>query len=396
MSLFHLAFLYLWSRPFATFLNLFVLMIGMATITALLLVGQQVQDRFFKESAGIDLVVGAKGSPLQLVLSTIQHLDIPTGNIDYRQAMKLAGNRQIRSAIPLALGDRYRGWRIVGTNDAYIAHFQAEFAQGSIWKSPMQAVIGADVAAESGLQIGSALVGDHGLVDSGGAHVHDEHPYRVVGILKPTGRLVDRLVLTSVESIWDVHAEEAAGSGATEITALLIRYKNRAAAFSLPRQINARTSFQAASPAFELARLMDLIGVGKETLYWIGSLLVFVSLCGILIGLLNAIHQRQYDLSLFRVLGARPRKIVSLIMMEGMMIAVPGCILGMLAGHGLVFIVGQMTRKGLEFGFKAFILVPEIYMIGGAVLILSAFLCLFPAWRAYKTDIRHSLMGASQ
>ena len=395
MNLFYLAFLYLWSRPVASLFHLLLMIFGMGTITALLLFGQQLQDRFLKEAAGVDLVVGAKGSPLQLILSTIQHVDIPTGNIDYRQAVKLAGNQQIRTAIPLALGDRYHAWRIVGSDENYLRHFKAEFAEGQMWQAPMQVVIGADVARQSGLQIGSAMVGDHGLVDSGGAHVHDEHPYRVVGILKPTGRLVDRLILTSLQSVWDVHAEEQGGNASEkkEITALLIKYRNRSAAFSFPRQVNARTSFQAASPAFELARLVDLVGVGQDTLYVIGGVLVSIGLLGIAIGLLSAIRQRKYDLSLFRAMGAPPRKIFTLVLAEGMMIALPGSLLGMLFGHGLLFLLGQLTEKGQEFALQTFILVPEIYMIEGAVLILSALLCFIPAWEAYKTDIRNSLTG---
>ncbi|MFN9130078.1 MAG: ABC transporter permease [bacterium] len=208
MNLFTLAVAYLRSRMLASVLQVLLLAIGLASIVVMLLVSTQLADRVERDTRGIDLVVGAKGSPLQLVLSSVFHVDSPTGNIPYAEAMKLSRHPLVKKAIPLALGDTWRGYRIVGTEHALVEHYGASLASGRLWSGQMQAVVGAEAARAGGaggspLKLGDTIVGSHGLVDGGAAH--DEHPYEVVGILAPTGGVIDRLVLVSVETVWDVH-----------------------------------------------------------------------------------------------------------------------------------------------------------------------------------------------
>src|SRR6185436_9145305 len=167
---------------------------------------------------------GAKGSPMQLVLSSVFHLDAPTGNIPLEDAQALSRHPAVKKTIPLALGDSFQGHRIVGTNHDYPAHYGARLAAGRLWSAPMEAVLGADVAAGAKLAVGSTFTGAHGLAAGGDAH--DEEPFKVVGVLAPSGSVLDRVVLTSVESIWEMH-EHAAKPGSKpaprrEITALLI------------------------------------------------------------------------------------------------------------------------------------------------------------------------------
>jgi putative ABC transport system permease protein len=217
MNLFTLAIAYLRARLLASTLQVLLLAIGLATIVSLLLVSSQVADRVERDTRGIDLVVGAKGSPLQLVLSSVFHVDAPTGNIPYAEAMALRKHPLVRKAIPLALGDAWRGHRIVGTEHALVEHYGASLATGRLWNDNLEAVVGAEAARAGGpggapLKIGDTIVGSHGLVDGGSAH--DEHPYEVVGILAPTGGVIDRLVLVSVETVWDVHPAPVAPAAA--------------------------------------------------------------------------------------------------------------------------------------------------------------------------------------
>ncbi|MCG8493184.1 MAG: ABC transporter permease [Sneathiellales bacterium] len=386
-----LAFRYLLSRPLMSAIYILLMALGMATITSLLLFSNQLHTRFLQEARGIDVVVGAKGSPLQLILSTVQHMDIPSGNIPYAEAMRIKRNRSVKSAIPLALGDRYHNWRIVGSEPLYLEHFKAEFQEGALWSNSFQVVLGAEVAASTGMRIGSAFVGDHGLAGDASGHVHDEHPYRVVGILKPTGRVVDRLILTSLESVIEIHEEEGA-SREKEITALLLTYRTKTAAFSFPRQINSQTSFLAASPSFELSRLIDLVGIGQDTLLVIGGIFVGSSLLSILIGLFTAISQRKYDLALFRSLGAGPRKIFTLILTEGMLLVASGILTGILLGYAGLYCIGRFTEKGQELGLAVLPLLPNIFIIGAGVAILSLVIISIPAIRAYRADIQNTLM----
>ncbi len=445
MSLFAIAMIYLRSHLSMSILHIVLMALGVGMMSALILLGHQLQERLYKDSTGIDAVVGAKGSPLQLILSTVQHMDIPTGNIALSDARRIQQHPKVKQAIPLSLGDSFQRFRIVGTEQAYLTLYDAELAEGNIWAKPMQAVIGAQVAKESGLQIGDKLVGSHGLVESGDAHA--DHPYHVVGVLQPTGRVIDRLVLTSLESVWDIHGdhdhhdhqkeshdhvhhdhhdhdthdhghkthddhahhnhahrthehhnehEHTEAFDNKEITALLIQYRTRTAALTFPREINKNTAMQAASPALEMARLVDLIGIGSNTLMTIGGVLVGVSLLGVLIALFNAVRERRYDLALFRTFGAARHTIVSLVVIEGMTIAVIGSTLGVALGYGGLLTLGRFTEKGMELGLGELVLLPQLLWLWGIVLLLSFIACLIPAWQVYRLNIREMLIhGAS-
>src|SRR5690606_301838 len=160
-------------------------------------------ERIDTNARGIDLVVGAKGSPMQLILCNIFHIDFPTGNIKLHEADRIAANRLVKQAIPMALGDSYRGYRIVGTTAAYAAHYGGELAQGTWWSAPMEVTIGSAVAQALDLSMNATFHSNHGLSNDG--HAHEAHPFIVKGIMAPTQTVLDNLILTSVESIWHVH-----------------------------------------------------------------------------------------------------------------------------------------------------------------------------------------------
>ena len=203
MNVLGLAWAYARRRPLATVLNVALLAVGVATITLVILLSRELEDRLAREAAGIDLVVGAKGSPLQIVLAGIYHADVPPGNVPLAAVEALARRPLVRQVIPLALGDSFRGFRIVGTEPAFVAHYGASLAQGRGWTAPMEAVLGSEVARASGLAVGASFAGAHGLAEGGGDHA--EVRYRVVGVLAPAGRVIDRLVLTGIDSVWEVH-----------------------------------------------------------------------------------------------------------------------------------------------------------------------------------------------
>ncbi|MCI5050571.1 MAG: ABC transporter permease [Rickettsiales bacterium] len=435
MSLFSIALCYLRSRLSLSVLHITMMALGVGLMSLLILFNHHMQDRFFKESKGIDAVVGAKGSPLQLVLSTVQHMDIPTGNISLKDAKRIQRHSKVKRAVPISLGDSYKRFRIVGTKPAYLSIYDSEMAEGAAWESSMQAVIGAHVADETGLAIGDTFVGNHGLVGDG--HAHDSHPYEVVGILKPTGRVIDRLVVTSLESVWDVHSHHNHDhkhahkehkddkhdhkghdhdhhnhghkhhdhkhddhkhdhhdheADNREVTALLVTYRTRTAALSFPREINRKTRMQVASPAFEITRLVQLIGVGSDTLMSIGMVIIGIALAGVLIALFNAVRERRYDLALFRTFGASRRSIVSLIVIEGMSVALIGSLLGIALSYGGLFALGALTSKGAELGLGQFVILPELLILWVAVLFISLIACLIPAWQVYRLKIRDMLI----
>jgi putative ABC transport system permease protein len=281
-----IAFAYARRSPLTTLLNVALLTLGVATIVLLILLARQLDDHLQRDARGIDLVVGAKGSPLQLILAGVYHVDVPPGNIPLEAVEKLRSIPLIAEVIPISLGDSYLGFRIVGTEPEFVSHYGAELTSGRLWQVPLEAVLGAEVARRSGLALGAQFAGSHGL--SAGGEEHGNDPYRVVGMLGPTGTVIDRLVLTGTGSVWKVHEhhhddDDAAGAAQKQVTMALVRYASPLAAASLPRQINSETSLQAASPAYESARLFTIFGVGTDIIKGFALLLIVASCLGIFI-----------------------------------------------------------------------------------------------------------------
>ncbi|HET9404113.1 MAG TPA: FtsX-like permease family protein, partial [Burkholderiales bacterium] len=368
--------------------------LGVATITLLLLTLHQLEERMGRDARGIDLVAGAKGSPMQVILSAIYHLDVPTGNIPLAQAKEIAKHRMVKKTIPLALGDSYKGFRIVGTNHDYVAHYGGSTAAGRLWEKPMEAVIGVEVAQRLKLGVGGTFTGAHGIADAGAEH--GDAPYRVVGVLAASGSVLDRLVLTSIESVWLVH-DEHMGTDAKmteedkEITALLIQYATPLAAAMMPRYINQNSEMQAASPAYETARLFSVIGVGVDVLRGFALVLILSAGLSLFIALTNALAERRYDLALMRALGASPAKLMALMLFEGVLLAGLGAVLGLAAGHALTEALGYTLKAAQQVAVTGRVwLIEELWLVGIA-LAVGIVAALLPAWRAYRTDIAHTL-----
>ncbi|HCY17014.1 MAG: multidrug ABC transporter substrate-binding protein [Curvibacter sp. GWA2_64_110] len=392
-----LSWRYLVSRPLAAGLNLLLLALGLAAITFVLLTRAQIDRAFERDLAGIDAVVGAKGSPMQLILAGVFHLDVPPGNIPLAAVQALARDPRVAQLIPLSLGDSYQGFRIVGTTPDYLRHYGAQLAQGQPWQAPMEVVLGAQAAQATGLQPGQAFAGAHGL--GGGGAAHAAHPYRVVGVLVPCGCVLDRLVLTATESVWAVHEvahgkadahdddhDAAREDEQREITLALIRYRSPLAAVSFPRFVNSTTKLQAAAPALEITRLLRMVGVGADVLRGFGAVLLLTAALSVFIALWNAVRERRADLALLRMLGASPARLAGLLLCEALWLAVLASVLGLLVGHGLTGLLGYLLQAEqslpltgwLWLGVEAWV---PVLALGVAVLA-----ALLPALSAYRVE----------
>lgn len=418
MNLFQLAFKQIKSKPLSSILNILLFTSGIAIISLLLLLRDGFEEQMERNAKGVDLVVGAKGSPLQLILSGIYHVDYPTGNISYKEALKLSGNPLIKEAIPQAFGDNYEGYRIVGTTEEYVKHYNGELSEGRLWNKAFDAVIGAKVARQTGLQINDTFAGVHGLIEGAG-HSHDDNKYRVTGILSETGTVLDQLVLTSIESVWELHShhhehdhgeseehdhEHEAGhhhdseehdhehdhEADREITSLLISYKNPMGAITLPRMINQSTNMQAASPAQEINRLYSLLGVGIETLNLIALFIILISAFSIFISLLNSLKERKYELALMRVMGGSSLRLFSMVIIEGISYAVIGYLGGFLFSRTGMWLLSIYAENNFHYDLSQWISLWDIYLLSLSLLIgiLAAFI---PALKAMKTDISKTL-----
>lgn len=346
------------SKPLYTFLSVFTLALSIA-----LLLGIQQLKLSFKYQTesnlgGIDLVLGAKGSPLQLVLASILHMDDPTGNIQYSEAKKIAKNRMIKTAVPISYGDNFKGYRIVGTTHEFLTLYDAKISNGKGVNKSLDALIGATVAEKLGLSVGDTFFSSHGLVEND-IDVHDDK-FTVVGILEPTYKVIDRLIVTKLESIWDVHAlhnheeefhsehkndkkhndnkhhdhseredhDHEEHNENREITSLLISFKTPRALLTLPRRINDQTNMQAALPKFELDKLHSYTGIGFKTITWIAYLILLISGMIIFISLYKMVKERSFDLALLRTFGASNFQLVKLVTYEGILIVLSSFILG--------------------------------------------------------------------
>ncbi len=393
MKLVAIAWRYLWSQPLAAGLNVLLLSLGLASLAFVLLVSHQITKAFERDLAGIDVVVGAKGSPMQLILSGVFHLDVPTGNVPLAAVKALAQHPQVAKLIPISLGDSFRGFRIVGSTPDYITHYQASFAQGGLWSAPMQAVIGAQVAAQGGLKVGDSFAGSHGL--GGGGASHGQTPYVVSGVLAASGSVLDRLVLTALESVWQVHEGDTALDDEDrkvleeerEVTLALIQYRTPLAAVTFPRFVNTTTEMQAAAPALEITRLLNMIGVGTDVLRALAGALLLTAGLSVFIALWSAVRERRADLALLRMLGAPPRKVAALLLCEALWLALLATVLGVLAGQGLVALLGWLLQleKSVLIGALSWPLeLVSVPVLAVGVALLSA---LLPAYEAYRVNV---------
>lgn len=439
MTWLRLAFANLGLSPLTSAVNVALMGLGTASIVLLLLAGTQLSETMARDARGIDLVLGAKGSPVQLVLAAVYHADVPPGNIQQQEAERWASDPRVAAAVPLSLGDSYRGFRIVGTTEAYAGLYGANLAVGGFWRDPMEAVAGSAAAQSVGLGVGSGFAGAHGLADGG--HAHQSRPYRVVGVLEPTGTVVDRLILTSLESVWALHGEdqpeaqrdrlpggedvhhddhshndpdhdehghetehegeeghEPHGQAAPvhpevdrEITAMLIRYRSPLAATTLPHEVNAGGALQAASPAMEVSRILQLVGIGLDGLSAFSWVLILTAALSVFAALYGSLRARRGDLAMLRCLGATRWELLWVLLAEGLLLSLFGVALGFLAGHGVMELLGGWLESTRGVALTGWTWIPSETVLLFGLFGVGVLAAALPAAQAYRTDVARTL-----
>ena len=380
MRLLYLAYRNMVSKPLNLLLSALLLTLSISLVTFVLQLSQQMGSQLQKNIAPFDMVVGAKGSPLQLVLASVLHIDAPTGNIKLKDARPLMSHPFIEYAIPVSYGDNFRGHRILGTQPAYLEKYKAEWAEGEIFEKPFEVVLGAQVAEKWNLTLGDKMVGTHGLVQSD-IDPHDDHPYVVKGILQPNNSVLDQLVLTSLESVWHSHEHEEPAtklsekneheeheeheehdehepSEEREITSLLVKFKSPMGMVQIPRFINENTLMQSALPGIEVQRLIGLLGSGVQTINGIALAILLVSGLSIFISLLKTIRERKQELALLRVYGFGTGQLLRLVLSEGVLLTVMGVVLGWLIGRLGVLLFSVYTQN--TYGFSLNLMMPSV------------------------------------
>ena len=462
MNLLQLSLSNLSLSPLSTAVNILLLSLGTGSIAILLIATHLLSAALIRDAADIDLVVGAKGSPLQLVLSGLYHADIPTGNIRLSEARTWMEHPMVESAIPLSLGDSHKGFRIVGTNEDYVDIYDGQLAEGKLPSNLLEIAIGSSVSKATGLSLGATFAGQHGL--DGAGHAHDEDSYTVVGIFEASDTVLDRLLITTLESVWlvhgesrpnsetydttqtnrpreneDVHADAEAEASeamlddhhenehvkhqhehehededehedeliseydgdrerqttayaeAQAITVLLIKYATPIAAITLPRKINDESALQAASPAYEITRLLQVIGIGIGWLQAFAAILVASAVLSIFAALYASLKARRNDLAVLRCLGATRSELFMLLLFEGVILTTAGIVFGLIAAHGGIELAAIALGDAQNFPFTGFVWAPTEFVLVGGLLAAGVLSSLIPSWQAYSTDVPRTL-----
>lgn len=419
MNLFKISWSNLRDKPLSSFLSGLLMTLGIAIISLLLLLNKQLDDQFRKNIRGIDMVLGAKGSPLQLILSSIYQIDSPVGNIPLAEAERLTRNPMIKTAIPLALGDNYRSFRIVGTNKKYLDHFDATVGKGKLFAADLECVIGSRVAEATGLKIGDSFAGSHGLDEAGEAH--EDTKYKVVGVLNPSNSVADQLILTPVSSVWAIHEhheehegeEHGAEGKATpvkgeedhdhdhegedhgaeeerEITSMLIKFRNPMG-MMLARGINTNSKLQAAMPQIEVNRLFELLGVGVETLRYLALAIIFVAGISVFVSLYNSLKERRYEMALMLSMGATRTQLFTMLLLEGLVLALIGFVAGLLLSRLSMLVISGYVQGTYHYDFANFSILTEEWYILGAAVLIGLVAAALPAIGVYRMNISRTL-----
>ncbi|MDA0940739.1 MAG: ABC transporter permease, partial [Bacteroidetes bacterium] len=393
LGLFYQAWRNLRAKPLQTALSLALLAFGVGMVSLMLLTEKQVNDAFERNIKDIDLVLGAKGSPLQLILANVYHIDAPTGNILQSEAEKVLKHPYIASGIPLAYGDNHEGYRIVGTEHSYVEHYGVTLAEGKLWEAPFEVTLGARVAENLGMGLGDTFFSAHGLTDQ--TDIHTDKTFTVVGILEPSGSVVDQLILTPMESIWNVHAHEGEviDPATREITAMLLKKRNPLAVLTIPNVLR-ETNMQVALPAIEVNRMTQQFGLGTSALRAIAMLIMALSFASIFISVLDNIRARRHELALMRTLGGTPSTLYRLLLLEGGLLSVAGTLLGLLLSRVGIAVLGQVVESQFHYDLSAMSVLSSEWMLAGGAVAVGLLASAIPARGSLRLDISRTLSEA--
>ena len=432
MSDLNFVLLSLKSRFSSTILAVLLTTFGISISIILVQFENHIKSRLNNDGKKIDIVVGAKGSPLQIVLSSIYHIDLPTGNIPFSSLKTISEDPLVEKVIPLALGDKWKNNRIVGTTHEYIEHYGAKLDKGRSWQKVFEVVAGSSVK----INLNQKFSGSHGLLDSNDVHDHGE--YRVVGILKPTGTVLDRLLLTSVKSVLQIHGQDIKDNVQhnhnhehdkhehekqehqlnenkqktdnhdhhnehmddyvnnnqdfikPEITSLLITTKSPIANINLPRSINKESQLQAANPAFEITRLSTMLGLGSKSFKLLSIIIMLIAVLSIFTGLASNFENRLRNLAILRAIGYSKARVFKIISLEGIIIVIFGIIIGLCSSfvvfNFLVDMIAPLNNSNakFKFSFDVAIIIFLVFLAG----ICAAF---FPAYKGSKVSVAKQL-----
>jgi len=415
VAVFTLAWKSLRNRRFTAVLTVISIALSVALLLGVERVRTETRASFANTISGTDLIVGARSSPVQLLLYTVFRIGNPTNSISWQSYREIARHPRVAWSVPLALGDSHRGYRVLGTNHDYFRHYRfgrgqpLVFAEGGPFDDLYDVVLGAEVADALGYRLGDSLVIAHGGADVGFAR-HEDKPFRVAGILRPSGTPVDRTLHVSLEAIEAIHAgwqggaplpglsvnaEQARRLDLTPqvISAALLGLKSKVATFQVQRFVNeyAPEPLSAILPGAALSELWGLIGIAENALMIVSAFVVVVGLFGMLTALLTSLNERRREMAILRSVGARPAHVFALIMGEAGFLTLLGILSGVLLLYALL-LAGQPIVES-RFGIALALGAPSAYEWGllAIVMLCGVLVGSIPGYRAYRLSLADGL-----
>jgi len=402
------------NRRFTALLTVVAIALSVALLLAVERVRTDTRQSFTNTISGTDLIVGARGGAIQLLLYSVFHMGNATNNISWESYREISGRPLVDWTVPISLGDSHRGYRVMGTSTAYFEHYRyardrgVGFTSGRAFEGVFDAVVGAEVARQLDYEVGDRIVVAHGAGNVSFAN-HDDKPFTVTGVLARTGTPVDRSVIVSLAGIEAIHIGWQAGTPPptdipadevlkrdltpTEITAFMVGLKSRVAVFRLQRGINEYRAepLQAIIPGVALQQLWDLMSVAERALLIISAFVILIGLVGMLAMILANLNERRREMAILRSVGARPAHVFGLLLSEALLLAATGVALGILVFHALL-LTGQ---PWLENRFGIFLSITMLsvreYAMLGGVLAGALVMGALPAYRAYRLSLADGL-----
>jgi putative ABC transport system permease protein len=375
------------------------------------------RESFSNTISQTDLIVGARGGSLQLLLYTVFHMGSPTANVSYESYEKIKNQPAVLWTIPISLGDSHRGYRVVGTNEDFYRQYRyrqdrrIEFEQGRAPADVFDVALGSEVAQRLGYRLGQGIVVTHGITSSQGILDHEDKPFTVVGILRPTRTPVDRSVYITLEGIeamhidWKQGAPPLKGQGVPaerikkeeikieQITAFFLRSKARVQTLALQRQINTfpEEPLMAVIPGVALSELWNGISYGEQVLKVVALFVVIVGLVGMLMALYTSLNERRREIAILRAVGVGPLKIMFLLVVESGLLTLVGSLLGIGLVYILIVLLQPLVeqRFGLYLPVKTLTATEHLYVAG--VVLAGLVVGLIPAWKAYRNALSDGL-----
>lgn len=391
------------SRLGTVLLTILMMSVSVFVLLSVENIRQQAKDSFQQSVSDVDLLVGPRTGQINLLLYSVFHIGVPTHNLSWDSYMMLKQHQDVDWTIPLSLGDSHRGYRVVGSEQQLFEHFRfrsdhsLEFASGQAFRDTYDAVVGAEVAASLGYQTGDKIVLAHGIADTSFSR-HENHPFQISGILKPTGTPVDRSIFISLTGLEAMHADFPGANTAPDlspqsVTAVLVGLHSKIKTFTLQREINTYSdeALQAILPGVALSSLWSMLGGVEQTL-WVISLLV---LLGALIGMVNVLllsmRERRHELAVLRALGYRPVFLFALLQLEALLITASSIIVALLA----LWAGDIWLREWLLSQFGLFLseslLQPGMWQLLLGIVLAAMISALLPAVNAYRQGLNTQL-----